>query len=184
MKSKILLSVMFGLLVNANAFAVEIYKGQLVNHKEWSTHNVQLNVMNGKNSLAQMKHVTVKDSDGSSFVFLQSLLPQARGKVGSVTTVDSTNGMFIQNLTDTSQTYLYGVSLCSSADGRTNECGYYQDQYQLDPQGYVMLTPDIQVLIPFTMPGTYQSTLTATISGNEDTSPLSMSMAIGAITIS
>ena len=170
MKVKLLLGLTIATFISANSFALEIYKGKLIKHKEWATggaigsfKSVALNPSNFK------KHTMSTTKNSEPFLQTYSFSQHADAATGENRYIVGNHGVYISNFTDTEQTYKYLLSLCAETSPKDMKCLYWSDELILEPGGYASSGADIYIQNTYTTPGSY-SVYSATTAFNENPS--------------
>ena len=142
-----LLGCSLSILLSVNCYALEIYKGHLVNHKEWTTGGAKMLVKEGKNQRLKMLTPT-KNSSG---VFSNSFnsIDFTQGVVNVPIDIKSTHQIYVLNDTEQTHQYSYILGSCAQIDTHNIQCGYYLDSVELKPGGYVYTDeqPLLQVVV-------------------------------------
>lgn len=152
MKGKLLLSVTIASLFSINAFALNIQKGHLMSHKEWSTGNLSYSFKNQKN-LATIS-ITPSNKSNSDETLNTQITP-ATGITNSPVTLTATDSLSITNNSTSSKTFSYVQSICVNTTSR--QCAYYSDQIQLDPGGSAVIANTPLLSISFDSQGNYST---------------------------
>ena len=162
---KILISAVFLSVMSSSSFALEIYKGQITKHKEWNTGNAKVFFKQGsvKNTLA-----TEALKMDQSYAYVASNAEPGEGKVGEPVTVKGNHNLYVMNNTKSTQTYFYTLSLCAETTSHTSQCGYYQDEIQLEPNGYFNASEEPVLQIKFDKPGSYKTSVASHLNSSYD----------------
>jgi hypothetical protein len=145
---KIVLSLTCLAMMSSNAFALEIYKGNLIKHKEWTDGTAKMIVNSGKMFPAKLN---------SSFPWsLQSSLEHQKGKVGELNNIKAEHQVNVVNRTDKKQRYVYQFSVCSGEE-KTFQCAYYLDEFELEPGGNASGSKEPVLQKIFKAPGQYDT---------------------------
>jgi hypothetical protein len=162
MKGKLLLGLTIATLISANTFALEIYKGKLLKHKEWSTGGAQGSFKNVATNLADFK-LHANKTTKSSEPFLQAFTHAAHTKtlVGATTLPYGQYQIYIYNDTDSSQTYRYFLDVCVELSANQTKCISYFDELSLEAGGYAVTTEQPMLLVNYDTPGNYKIYLAA-----------------------
>src|SRR4051812_15255019 len=101
MKIKLLTaSLVFAAIVSSNSFAVEITKGKLIQHKEWTTSHAKA-VFRDINP-SQLKSKLKLNSSRTQFT--HTLLDIGHGVAGQPTSIDSIGFIYYQNSENKNET--------------------------------------------------------------------------------
>jgi hypothetical protein len=183
MRVKSLLCLALTTIVGSNSFALEIYKGHLISHKEWSTGNVKGGFVANKIMKSALASNHAASNDHGEQKNIISQIASYTGTVGSPVAVNSENSIYMLNVSETSKLYRYTYSLCADAIDKTAQCVYYSDAIQLDAGGYFNNVQAPQLQLIYATPGTYQ-TYTTTSLNTEDWTSVTGSTSVGSVTIS
>jgi len=184
MKRKSLFALtMVSLFSIHSSYALQIQKGHLISHKEWSTNNLVFSVKDVKLSTSLLNHLKAPKIGTNSMVQVIAEVDPMNGSVGVPMQLTGNNQIVIFNGSDGPQNYTYQYSMCVMMDSINQQCGYYQDSFELDAGGGVMTTQGASLLLTFNAPGTYATTTSTFVASDDDGSPYSSS-ADGVIQIS
>lgn len=181
--------VLFFLLASAvcaNSFGYEIYKGKLLNHKEWSAGNLNVTFKRADGFAAQKikDFKNSKGPQGSNAIQLLATSLNGSAVVGQpISLKGGTNIVFIQNNSDVEQKYDYLFGVCVTLDQHRDQCSYWQDTVSLEPEGYINDGEEPSILVRFDNPGSYGS-ITLTRVTTFDYSTFLQSFAGGSISVS
>src|SRR3990167_9102818 len=166
MKEKLLLGLALASMVTSG-FALEIDKGHVVSHKEWTTGNAKGFFKPGKMTAEMMKMKGMR-SDAYSYSSLYSYVTSAKGTVNTPVEIDGDNYIYAYNNTQKAETYHYSFSICAHNSDHTAQCAYYYDELVLEPGGSAssMEIPSLQVT--FMKPGTYNSEVSSYLYKEQD----------------
>ena len=155
MKGKLLLCGTLTTLFCANSFAMEIYKGRIIEHKEWTTGNAKITFKPSDAREARLKFDQQKKQSQNAGAFISTYADSIKGNVGQPITVTGSHIIDVRNDTQATQRYTYILSLCTNTSNHQAQCGYYYDTVELESGGYIFnsYTPMLQV--QFDNAGTY-----------------------------
>lgn len=173
MNLKLASSIVIAALLNTNTFAVEIYKGQIISHKEWSTGNNQYSFDDAKNHFPLTSLPTHTNNNSYTYYDSQAIGLSFTGLVNMPIKINGYNYTAIENYTTATQTYLYHVEDCAVIDSHTSNCAYYDDQIQLDPEGYIIYQQSPSLITTFSTKGIYQNVVTTIVNGSDNSSSTS-----------
>jgi hypothetical protein len=168
MKGKMLLGLAMMSMVASSAFAMEIYKGKLLNHNETTQGKVKFNLLDAKldvkKELAAMKakHLLQQNEEGD-FIGAKNEAIEAFGVVNQDTTLEGNSEVHIMNDTSSAQTYTIRTNICSMDMGGSFFCGMSTDVVQLDPAGYVMGARMPSLTVNYWEAGSYANIVTTTV---------------------
>src|SRR3990167_8260549 len=97
MKEKLLLGLALASMMTSS-FALEIYKGRVINHKEWMTGNAKGFFKQGKMTDSMMKAKELR-GDESSYSSLFSAVHSAKGTVNTPVNLEGDNYIYAYNNT-------------------------------------------------------------------------------------
>lgn len=158
MKSKSLWCLALILMISTSSFALEIYKGRLIKHREWTTVYAKgmFNAVDIKNRSLAVRNKMARTSE-SSDITVFSDAKAIQGIVNSKTLLDGEHYISIQNNTTTTQQYDYELSICVDTSTFASQCTYFNVEIQLDPTGYASDSEESNLFIQFTKPGIYHT---------------------------
>lgn len=142
-------------VLSANSFAFDIYKGKIVSHKEWTTGNVSavLKKADLKSALLKMKK---QDQDNFAYSYLFAKISNATGVVGVPTEVAGGHDIYVQNDTASSKVYNYNINVCVNTSAQESSCAFYFDEITLEPGGYFSNAAEPAVMVKFNQSGDYK----------------------------
>ena len=185
MKGKLLLGLTIATLISANSFALEIYKGKLIKHKEWTTGGVKSSVINAATNTSHLKlNTALASKSATPYLETFSFGGDISGYVGNLVQVIGNNEVYVHNYSDTSQTYYYTLNVCADAGNKEDKCIFYFDEFSLDPDGYVSTNIQPSLYLVYFTPGTYDYYVESAAVNADRLSFENMSSAKGNITIS
>lgn len=167
MKGKLLLiSAAVTALVSANSFAMEIYKGKLINHKEWSDSNDKFSFKSNVSALPLTLPTHGKKIHGKANGNQAMVYAVANGGNFLTNSDVSLTGygiIYVENDTDAEQTYDYRQSICVNISEHEQHCAQLADSVDLEPGGY-FLNQDMPVVnVTFNEPGNYMESVSSEI---------------------
>lgn len=133
--NKILLGLCFALtaFISSQVYAVEIFKGKILQHKEWSTGQA-------KAVFKEVKNLNLKANlNNSSAMMTTSLADIVHGTVGIPVEVKGVSSGSIRNQTESVQTYYYNATVCAETNPFNTDCIYYNDKIELQPGGHLYI---------------------------------------------
>lgn len=150
MKIKFLLACVVMATLSTNASALQIHKGKLLSHKEWSTGKAKLSL-----AKAIIAKRSLKDNTDGTWSSLTSEIHPATGLVNQMIAIKNEANIYLQNNSDHEQTYELRFSICAMPAKDSYDCVDTWDTIQLQPGGHFS-DPDALVLnIAFDQPGEY-----------------------------
>jgi hypothetical protein len=168
-------------MASTNTFALEITKGELLEHKEWTTGNVTgiFKNLDSKTSKEARKFQAANDQRPISprqSIVTNGTMFSAESFVDKNTIIYGVRDLSFYNGTDSPQTYIIETRLCSSLFPiETQEpfngfnCAVSQDKLQLDADGSIDLKKYAELLRNYSEIGSYD-TYISTIVYNENKS--------------
>lgn len=149
MKKQYIILSLLSLLTATNCFAVDIYNGKIIKHKQWTTGEAKAIFHETKDMNDQSTSIDDTVSMTSSDV------GTVQGVVGKPVEIKSNHYSYLVNHTDKAQSFHYTMGTCAVAANHKEHCAYYFDEVKLQPKGYLtkMLEPTLS--LTFDKPGTY-----------------------------
>lgn len=161
-------------IASANSFALELYKGRVINHKEWTTGNVKATFKDSmKNATSQFKNKMMTKSD-STYASIYSNGLNTKGATGVPVTINGNHSIYVMNDTQAAQQYNYTLSICANTSENTTQCAYYYDEIQLEAGGYVVVDKAPVLEVKFSQPGIYKSHTSTNLMTRPDVNSLHM----------
>lgn len=143
---------LIALSIGSSSFALELYKGSIVSHKESTTGGIKA-VLKQQPRRASLR--ALEDSDEESngnMVNVYNSVYQQSAILGQPTKIDSEQSVFIVNETDVAQTYNISTSVCVDASNdnkSTGQCYNAYDTINLEPRGYYDANQMPELLVAF-----------------------------------
>lgn len=157
MKGKLLLGLALVSFISANTYAVEIYKGKIIKHKEWSTGTIKVTFKDTKLKLFDLKVSPLhKANDAIPYIQSHANAPVFRGTVGIATPINSEHMVIMQNATTSTQTLYYNFGVCLTTAPHVEECTYSYDEVMLEPGGHIYMPQIADASTTFSEPGSYR----------------------------
>lgn len=172
MKAKLLLGLIFTSIVSINSYAMEITKGKLISHKEWTTGNITgsfKEIIKGKNSkfslLPLQNQKNLELPTNLSVVMASSYAYENNGLTGTDIIFTGSSYAIIYNKTSSPQTYriitnfsLHFDEHSGNGNNNNNNSGMNdsvtsEDVVTLDPQGEFFSMRHPVITKNFAMPG-------------------------------
>lgn len=159
MKLKPIFALSLAAIVSTNCMAIEITKGKLLSHKEWSTGKVSSfsNIITKSNRLQVPPAILNKkvDPDAVDRIYASSQINKVESIAGKGTTI---SGYAQTMITNGTETHFYDVTtrLCTGkANGNVDDnCVIIHDSFMLDPSGEARISPNPQLTLALD-PGYY-----------------------------
>jgi len=185
MKVKSLVCLAFASIVSVQAFALEIYKGHVISHKEWSTGNAKGAFVAGHMTNQSLRLTRPVASRGEGdFVSSYSHISSSSGKAGVPAIVIGDGMVYIANGSQGSKQYAYQYTVCAEIADKTEQCLYSYDEIELDADGYFQESRQPQLQLTFATPGDYHILTATMIMGEHGLSSIVNSTSDGIISIS
>jgi hypothetical protein len=153
MLRKLTLSLL-ALAISSHSFALEIYKGTILNHKESTTGGITVTFKNG----AKQKSLRALSADDSfEPIYIYTNAEQQSAKLGELANIQGEHDVSIQNPTEITQQYGISISTCVGNDiehTSLSRCAHSYYDISLEPQGYFdeSRIPDLLVTFNDTTP--------------------------------
>lgn len=148
-------------LAGTQAFALEIVKGKVVEHKEWSTGHIKSVIKNTSIPDAKLKKPFDKDSEWAALY-----LDIQHGTVGQPVTWAPHAFIHHSNMTEANEKISYFVGACVWMTLNDIECTYYSDTVELQPGGTIYGGGVPEVTTTFDQAGTYNITSFVSLMGD------------------
>lgn len=159
MKNKIsLLAVVLAGVVTTNASALEIHKGKIIAHKEWTT-----GIAKGSFKSKALVKKNVEDM-GNFYVYTNA--QGGKAQAGIVTTINGQTQVFIQNASNETKQYSYNMSVCSDTTEHTASCVLSFYTIEVEPNGDFSdsSTPELRLI--YDKAGKYNTYVNTFVSTN------------------
>lgn len=165
MKGKLLLGLVL-VTITTSSFALEIDKGRVINHKEWTTGNAKGFFKPGKMTNEMMKGQGWHGN--SSYSSLYSYASSTQGTVNTPVNIEGDNYIYAHNDTEKDEIYHYTFSICAHNSDHTAQCAYYYDELVLQPGGSASSSEIPSLQVTFTKPGKYRSDVSSYLYKEQD----------------
>lgn len=122
------------LAISSHSFALEIYKGTILNHKESTTGGIKGILKEQPRHAASLRTL----EDENNMIYVDSNVHQQSATLGQPTKIESNQSVHILNTTDAAQKYNVITSVCVGAgdyDKNTGQCYYIDDTISLEAGG-------------------------------------------------
>ncbi|MHB1948135.1 MAG: hypothetical protein ACYCQI_08485 [Gammaproteobacteria bacterium] len=176
MKGKLLVGLALISISSTNGFTMDISKGKLISHHEWTTDNrvkIKLEETNKtlKNSVLSSKNADIL-SGSFDRIIVENKMSDTIGTAGAITNLLANDITYISNDSSSPHNYKINTVICTTYDSTGGTaCGSVSDEFTLEPQGQVTLSRSPVLSLIYNMPGTY-STYTETYVLREDKTTL------------
>jgi hypothetical protein len=185
MKMKTLSCIIITSLVSAPLFALEITKGHLISHKEWSTNDAKGNFISSHEKPKDMISQLNATEGPSSDIATSAQLYPIKGAVNKPFTTEGINYADITNNSDKTQRYQLSYETCVETTDKVVNCIFYDDVLELEAGGHLNDTHKPNLTATIKQPGSYRAESKTTVYpehygyGTDGTS-----LAVSAVTIS
>lgn len=168
MKIKLLVSMAIAAAVGSNAFAVQITKGKLVSHKEWTTGGAVAAYLPGTKSLDSLLRdkSMMKQTRIQPYHYVSADTAPVHGLVGEALSISNDAYVYAYNGSNEIQKYSYTFDICTNRSEHINECVYTFDEIELQPGGNFYNASQPVLKVKFDKPGTYQTIASSYIFSN------------------
>ncbi|OGT44199.1 MAG: hypothetical protein A3F42_04150 [Gammaproteobacteria bacterium RIFCSPHIGHO2_12_FULL_37_34] len=164
MRKKIILGFAIASMATS-AFALEIYKGRLITHKEWTTGNAK-GFFKASKMIPELK---AKGLDAEhSYSYIYSYAASIKSSVNTPVNVSGENYISLYNDTRTKELYHYTFSVCARNSDHTAQCAYYYDEIELEPGGYANSAEQPILQVTFAKPGNYNGWASTSLSKDQE----------------
>lgn len=184
MQIKLFISMAIAAAVASNAFALQITKGKLISHKEWTTGGAIAASLPGTKTLASImrdKNIMRPGRTHTSY-FLQAEAAPVSGHVGERIPVSNDAYIYAYNDTNEIKHYQYNFNICAIKTEKITECVNSGDVVELQPGGSFHNFGQPVLKVKFDKAGTYVADAASTLyEGNTKTS---VSVSLADITVS
>lgn len=129
---------LLALTISSHSFALEIYKGTILNHKESTTSGIQ-GVLKQKTTHITSLRTLEDEKHEDDIVNVDSLVRQQSAILGQPTKIEGNQSVLIVNTSGIAQKYNINTSICvdsSTYDKNTGQCYYIYDTISLEAGGY------------------------------------------------
>lgn len=159
MKLKVIVGIALATALCSQTYALQITKGKLISHKQWTTNGAIGKFLPGKKTLQSVQHKTdIDDPNDLLPVGLFSVMQSVNTTVG--TPVDIANNALIYVTNNTSQVrdYNYNIVTCAATETPdTTECVQYFDVISLEPNGSFWDSVSPVLTMNYKTAGTYNT---------------------------
>lgn len=161
MKKKVLFCSTLAVLFISNSFALDIHQGKVLSHKEWSTNNVKA-IFKDVNSNKTSTNFSNENPPITIISEITSKIEPTTATTSLPAIISSTQKLFVRNQTTSLQHYSYSFEMCTWTEHHDqSQCAYYDDEFELQPNGYAELNKKPELHIQFTKAGSYMTWATA-----------------------
>jgi hypothetical protein len=165
MKGKILIGLA-AVLVSTGSFAMDITKGRLLDHKEWTTNGGVGTFIDKHQSLAATKaNRFFHDEQFEDGVIAQGKVYDLdTAKVNEEVRVHSKSILWLVNYTQSQQIYKITTELCSNLENVDKQvCTRTEDRVSLEPKGSLSMNRYPSVHITFDKAGYYSNQMFSSV---------------------
>ncbi len=139
------------------AFAIEIYKGKMINHKEWNTGGARGKFVSDFNKSSTMPmsrgHHALNTNEFSGETFAHATSSSTR--VSQPTELTNSNKVYYINNTNENHAYTYTFAACGIESDKVEQCLFYENTVELEPNGYFADESHPTIELTYTKPGKY-----------------------------
>lgn len=180
MKGKLLFAIALIAAASSNVFSMEIVKGKLLTHKEWTTGNVKsivkdINIDSKKTERLLSQH----KNDPNTYVYSHARFPFMLSPIirtGEIASIDGQTSTIILNNATTNKIYTITDSVCSDTSPeeapqgpiQLRTCSFRMHQIFLDAGGYIVLAQNPGVTRSFDEAGTYNLSVSTSIISDDN----------------
>jgi hypothetical protein len=163
MKLTPIIGIALAAAISSNAFAVEVTKGKVLKHKEWSTGKVKASYAKGSKTLAAMKQKIKLDGPVPTYTFAETRPVSVNA--GDTFSISNDSFTFIHNNTSEVHYYTMESSICVERTDNAVECVYSWDYVELQPDGDITAVSMPTLTTSFADAGTYHTDASTYFSG-------------------
>jgi hypothetical protein len=145
-------------VLSANSFA-QINHGRLIKHQEWTTGDARVVFK------SEAKKALKSSNEQRSVVLTYATLYPAKASTGVMSNLTSHNGVTIANDTEKAQTYDIEFGTCVDTGAGSQQCGFYEDEVELQPNGTYELYTSPELNLIFDKQGSYKTQTFSFIQG-------------------
>lgn len=159
MERKIIVSITLATL-STSTFALDIHKGKLISHKEWTTDNTPAIYKSypakAKEMFAHIKQKNLTSNDKEDVIIYANTGTEAlKTAVGSTIPVYANHYIYIRNNSNVKKSFSYMLETCASNSDKTQQCAYFSDVVELEADGYADGYLEPQLEMTFAQPGKF-----------------------------
>lgn len=151
MNIKKILCLTAALSISSHVFALEIYKGKMVNEKIWSTSGVKAKIGVSKKFQNRKMHTAEPDR-----ALVQAVIASQTAKINTPVEISNDNRLYIVNYTDEPHVYNVEHSVCSETSDAVTQCVHYWREFEISSGGYVDDDFRPVLELTYTKPGIYK----------------------------
>lgn len=157
---------------SSQAYALEIYKGKVTNHKEWSTGGAKGTFVSdfGHASSLKMRRGNNGNNHSSAENFAGSIIAHSASDsttVNQPTVLPNSNDVYFYNDSSEKQTYTYTFGSCGQDSKEIVQCIFFENTVELEPNGYIQDSSHPTLELTYTKPGRYLfESITQNLEGN------------------
>lgn len=168
---KLILCLGIASIISTQAFALEIYKGHITSHREWTTGNSKgyFIPMDSRKQLSTKMNQSSKEQCGGDSFRLSHDISPITAKVGDFVTVKGYHAIYMENKSEIRKNYKYTHMLCTMTSQDTLQCASYEEGVELEPRGYIASSSESKMPLTFDKAGQYHTSVRTNIEGVSDT---------------
>lgn len=161
--------------IGGHAFANEMYKAKVVEHKQWVTGGSQQSfAVNGSGPVNRFLFV-----DNQEVNAVTTIINSGEARVSQSATLNSFAYVMLHNSSKVEEHYLVDMKVCTDTELHQQYCLNYHDVVNIAPGGFYMLDKLPRLVRAYSKPGLYKITSKVFVAG--DASISSGSTAIMAV---
>lgn len=140
MKIKFMLGLVVAAVIASPVMALQVTKGKVIKHQEWSTKGVKASYLNSVS----------KQIRSHGDVYVSSGVRPVQVAVGEAATINNDSYLYVRNDSHRSHTYYLTSNVCVWLDDKNQECVYARDTVAVESGGAVFESrgPALTVSLP------------------------------------
>lgn len=158
---KILGSVIFASILSANSFAGEIYKGNLVNHKEISSGSFVVHFK--PLDVTKKSHFGKLISHDPTNINTSTIVQHSAGTTSTPIQINGAANGYIYNKTQSEQEYTYVVEVCIALNEDDDQCNEYSNVIDLQPGGHFISSENPSFVMNLDHVGSFSTSVSTEI---------------------
>lgn len=160
MKFTTLVGAVCAAVIFSQAYALQIHKGRLISHKEWSTGNAipafLPGTLHAKKSLMEAP-IQVLAETGSESV-----------RIGDSVSVGNNALIQVLNNSNEIKSYVASLEFCAFLQNHITDCMFSEDIVELEPYGDLDLAKKLLLTLKFTKAGVHEIRARSIVIGEDD----------------
>lgn len=174
MKKESLLAIALIATASANVFSLEIVKGRLLEHKQWSTNSKSMPTFTeatfDRKKLTYLRNTHKNDLNAYIYATARMNSIPSSVNVGDQVDVNGVTSVFIGNYSLTSKKYTITEGVCTGPISQLQGCSMSSNVIQLDSGGYLSLSSKPDRNITFDTLGVYGVSVYTDITNDDNDS--------------